>query len=134
MVLYESLDPIVRDLTNFRALLEVACDDLADAGMKTIDLKRKVDDAHDRTRSHRDRCRRATKELQTAEEDLNNSLGCLGDLVKDTASVAHALSCGVVDKDSNESKYLRETLDMIDEFQSRRGPETTEVILVERPQ
>ena len=44
---------IVRDLTNFRALLEVACHDLADAGMKTIDLKRKADDANDRTCSHR---------------------------------------------------------------------------------
>ena len=32
----EGLDDIVKDLTNFRALLEVACDDLADAGMKTI--------------------------------------------------------------------------------------------------
>ena len=94
----ESLDAIVRDLTNFGALLEVACDDLADAGTKTIDLKRKGGDAHDRTRSHRDRC--------SAEEELNNSLGCLGDLVKDTASATHTLSCGVPDRDSNEAKYL----------------------------
>ena len=50
------------------------------------------------------------------------------------------LSCEVPDRDSNEGKYLREPLDMIDEFQNRSswrespGQETTEVILVERPQ
>ena len=81
----ENLDVIVRDLTNFWALLEVACDDLADARMKTIGLKRKADDADDRTCSHRDRCRQATKELVSAEEELNTSFGWLGDLVKDTA-------------------------------------------------
>ena len=44
----------------------------------------------------------------SAEEELNNSLGCLGDLVKDTAGATHALSSGVPDRDSNEAKYLRE--------------------------
>ena len=59
-------ESLVRDLSNFRARLEVACDDLADAGMKTIDLQKKADDAHDGTCSHRDSCRRATEELETA--------------------------------------------------------------------
>ena len=67
----ESLGAIVRDLTNFRALLEVAFDDLADAGMKTTDMKRKADDAHDGTCSHR---------------ACSGSQQQLGDLVKDTAS------------------------------------------------
>ena len=84
----DGLDDIVKDLANFRAFLEAACDDLADACMKTTDLKRKADDAHDRTRSHRDWCRRA-KELTKAEEAINNTLGCFGDLVK---SATHALS------------------------------------------
>ena len=30
-----------------------------------------------------------------AEEVLNNSLGCLGDLVRDSAGATHALSCEV---------------------------------------
>ena len=60
----ENLDAVVRDLTNFGALLEVACDDLADAGTKTIDLKRKADDA--------------TKEHVSAEEELNDSSRVLG--------------------------------------------------------
>ena len=85
---------------------EVACDDLADAGMKTIDLTRKADDAHDRTWSHRDRCRRATKEFEKPEEVLNNNLKCSGNLVKDTTSATHALSCGVPDRDNNEMKYF----------------------------
>ena len=70
---------------------------LEDANKRTIELERKADDAHDRTRSHRERCRRATKDHVMAEEVLNNSLGCLCDLVKNTASATHALSCGVPD-------------------------------------
>ena len=133
----DSLDEIVKDLTNFRAFLKVACDDLADAGMKTIDLKRKADDAYDKTCSRRDRCRRATKELTKAEEV------CIGVLVKDTTSAPHALSCGVPDRDSIETKHFGEALEMIDAWQARcsrrssddhNGHETTEVVLVERPQ
>ena len=84
-----------------------------DGSRDFVYLKRKADDAHDRTRSHRERCRRATKQHVSAEEEMNNSSGYLGDLVKDTASAAHALSCGVPNRDSNGGKYLR------DAFQKR---------------
>ena len=67
----------------------------------TFDLKRKADDDHDRTRSVRDRCRRPTKDLVLAEVELNDSIGRLGQLVKETAGATHALSCG--DHDSNEA-------------------------------
>ena len=79
----------------------------------------------------------------TAEEILNNSLGCLSELVRDTTSDTNALSCGVPDRDSNKTKYLKETFEMINDWQascSRRsseshdGPSTAEVVLVERPQ
>ena len=53
-------------------------DDLADAGTKTTDVKMKADEANARTCSHRDRCLRATKEIVSVEEELNNSLGRLG--------------------------------------------------------
>ena len=111
--------------------------------MKTMDLKRKAYDAHDMTCSHRDWCRRATKELTKAEEALNDNLGCFGDLVKDTASSTYALSCGVPDRDNNETKYLGEAREMIDAWQARcsrrssdghDGHETTEVVSVARPQ
>ena len=74
-----------------------------------------------------------------AEEVLNSSLGCLDKLVRDTASATHALSCGVLDRDSNETKYLKEALEMINVWQARSsrrsseshgGPETAEVVLV----
>ena len=58
-----SLDIALREINNCWAFHDAACDDLAGAGTKTIDLKRKAHDAHDRTRSHRERFRRATKEL-----------------------------------------------------------------------
>ena len=38
-----------------------------------------------------------------AEEVPDKSVGCLGALVKDTASVTRALSCGVLDRDTNET-------------------------------
>ena len=138
----ESLEIPFRELKNCRTLHDAACDDLEDASKRTLEVKRKADDAHDRTRSHRERCRHATKDFTMAEEVLHNNLGCLRDLVKDTASATHALSCGVPDRDSDEAKYLREALEMIDEFQNRsslrssagrEGQETREVILVERP-
>ena len=76
----------------------------------------------------------------SAEEELNDSLGRLGQLVRDTAGATHALSCGVPDRGSNEAKSLQEAHDMIDDFQkrnSRRGSashRTMKVTLVERQQ
>ena len=58
------------ELNNRRDLHDAACRGLEDAGMKTIELKRKADEAFDQIRAHRDR--QATKEFETAEEDLND--------------------------------------------------------------
>ena len=136
----QSMDAAIRELNNCRALHDVACDELKEASQRTIELKRKADDAHDRTRSHRDRCRRATKEHVRAEEALNDDLGYLGLLVKDTANATHALSCGVPDMNGK----LGKALDLIDEWQARGSRrsleghddrEATEMVLVvERPQ
>ena len=41
------------------------------------------------------------------EEVLDNSLGCLGDLLKDTASATHALSSGVLDRDQRGEVLAR---------------------------
>ena len=79
-----------------------------------------------------DRCRRATAEFVTAEEDLNDCLGRVGRPIKDKGGATHALSCSVPDH-SNEVRSLQEALDMIEDFQ-RRGArrEMAEVIWVER--
>ena len=91
----ESLDSAFAELKEANRSLE-------DASTRTIETERKADDAHDRIRSHRDRCRRATKELKTAEEDLNDSLGRMGQLIKDTSWATDALSCGVPDRESKK--------------------------------
>ena len=93
----ESLDTVVKELNNCRALHGAACRDLEDVGTKTVEFKRKADDADHRNRSHKERCRRARKDQMMAEEVLNNSLGCLGCLVKYTAGATHALTSGVPD-------------------------------------
>ena len=54
----------------------------------------------------------ATKDHMLAE-DLNKRLGCLGDLVKDTAGATHALTCGVPDRESNDVRFLQEAIDII---------------------
>ena len=129
------------ELESSRECLDAACVDLKDASLRTTELKRKADDVQERSRSHRERCRRAAKDYVIAEEVLNNSLGCLATLVKDTASATHALSCGVPERDSNETKYLEEALEMFDDWQARcrsceshDGPDTAEMVLVERAQ
>ena len=95
-----------------RQVHDVVCRHLQAAGTRTFEMKRKADDALDRLPTHRDRCRRATRELETAEEDHNDSLGRLGQVIKDTAEATYALSCGVLDRDSSEARYLQEALDI----------------------
>ena len=106
------------------------------------ELKRKAEEAHTRTCLQRESMRRATSDHVKAEEVLNNG-GCLGTVAKDTAGATHAVTPGVPDRESNETPYVKEALDMINDWQSRccrrrseshDGQETTEEILVERPQ
>ena len=95
----ESHDMVLMDLKecmpkddDTREVLDVTRRSLEGARRRTIELKRKADDAQERTRSHKVRCRRATEDHMRAEEVLNNSLGCLCDLVRDIAGATHALS------------------------------------------
>ena len=97
------------------------CRGLEDVGEKTIELKRRRTMPMTGPDSRRDRCRRATEDLVSAEEELNDSLGRLGQLVTDTAGASHALSCGVPDRGSNEAKYLQEARDIIDDSQRRNS-------------
>ena len=130
----------LRQLSNTRReSLDIA--HLEDASQRTIGLKRNAHDAHDRSRSHRELCRRDRGPYE-GREGYQKKPGML-ELVRDTASATHALPYGVPDRDSNETKYFREALKMIDEWQARcsrcsseghDGPGTAEVVLLERPQ
>ena len=87
---------------------------------------RRHEDFRDETK--RGRCSRPYPDspgsMSTAEEDLRDSLGRMGQLVKDTI---------IPYLDSNEACYLQGALDMIEEFQWRgSSPGTTEITLVER--
>ena len=76
----------------------------------------KAEDAHTGTILHRDSLRRATRDQVKAEEVLNNSLGCFGTLVKDTAGATHALAYGVPDRESNETIHLKDALKVINDW------------------
>ena len=88
-------------------LHDVTCRDLQTADTRTIETKRKADDVHDRIRTGRDRRRRTTKKFETTEEDLNDSPGRMGQLIKEPARATHALSHDGPDRESNEIRYLR---------------------------
>ena len=75
--------------------------------------------------SHRERCRRATKQHTRSEAAVDHSLGCLGWFVKERAAATHALTCGVPDRESNEIKNLKEATELIDEWEKQVSQETT---------
>ena len=112
------------EVDDSREVHSMVCRDLQAADTRTFETKRNADDAHDQIRTHRDRCRRAVKEFETA--DLNDSLGRLGQLVKDTAGGHPRVS---------RTKPAVEALDLVEEFQrSGSGRGSTDIILVERQQ
>ena len=111
------------------------------ASQRTTDLKRKAAEAHEKTRSHRERCRRITNEHTRSEAAVNHSLGFLGWWVKETAAATHSLTCGVPDRESNEIRYLKEATELIEEWQkfiqwvpplNAQTSEHEEVVPVER--
>ena len=87
------------------------------ASQRTAELKRKATEAHEKTRSHRERCRRITNEHTRSEAAVNHSLGFLGWCVKETAAATHSLTCGVPDRESNEIRYLKQATELIEEWQ-----------------
>ena len=103
---------------------------------KTYELKRKATEAKENMISHRERTRRITIEHAKAEALVNNSLGTLGHAVRDAAAATHSLTCGLLDRESNEIKHLREATDLLETWHgqsaSRPPSEHSEVILIER--
>ena len=70
----ESLDVALVDMKesmtkvdDSREVHDVVWRDPQAAGTRAFEMKRNADDAQDQVRAHRDRCRRETKELETAE-------------------------------------------------------------------
>ena len=86
--------------------------------------RRRAESAHAHVHDHQDCCRRQSAVYATTMDNLNDGLGRIGELTRDTAGATHSLSCGTTDRDCDEAKYLQEALDL-----SRRGQKVT---LVER--
>ena len=103
-----NLNGAFREVNKCRVLHVETCADLKKVCQRTTELKREATNAHEKTRSHRERRRRATKEHTRSEAAVNHSLGCMGWFVKETAAATHSLTCGVPDRESNEIKYLKD--------------------------
>ena len=59
-------------------------------------------------------------------------LGCIRALVGDTAAATSALSCGTNDRDSNELKYLQESLRLVDSLLCWEARDDFEFVTAER--
>ena len=46
-----------------------------------------------------------SEKFEAAEHDLTERVGCIRELVGDTAAATSALSCGTNDRNSNELRY-----------------------------
>ena len=70
--------------------------------------------AHQRQQicDRRDQYHRLSEDCGSVEEDVNEELGCVRDLVRDTTAAIHALSCGKCDRDNNE--YLQGALELME--------------------
>ena len=130
-----------REVCNRRAAHEEICVDAKKALQRTFELKRKATEIHEDVAAHRERTRRITNEHDRAEGHVNAGIGSLGKALQAAAKATHSLTCGVLDRESNETKYLRETTELIEEWQYRllsgqsmSGPpsEHGEVILIEK--
>ena len=87
---------------------------------------------------NRERHRRAAIEQSKTESAVNQAMGYEGWYVKETASASHSLTCCILVRECDESKYLRKATDLVEEwqwsFQSRSTTsERSGLVLAERP-
>ena len=75
------------------------------------EARRRAESAHAHVHDHQDCCRRQSAVYATTMDNLNDGLGRIGELTRDTAGATHSLSCGTTDRDCDEAKYLQEALD-----------------------
>ena len=83
-----------REVNNWRALHVESYVDLKKSCQRTAELKCKVSDAHERIRTHRERCRRVAKEHTKFEAAVNSSLGCQGWFVEEKRLTSPTRLCG----------------------------------------
>ena len=84
-------DVLLRDVLPTAALRFVRDRDIH--GFEKLDSRglHQPGPCQEKSQSHRERCWRATKDHTRSGEDLNNPLGCLGELERNTAGATHAV-------------------------------------------
>ena len=131
----------LREVCNRRAAHEVICVDAKKALHRTFEIQRKATEIQEGVATRRERTRRITNEHARAEGHVNDGIGSLGRALQAAAKATHSLTCGVQDRESDETKYLREATELIEAWQhqllsgqpmSEPPSEHGEVILVER--
>ena len=60
-----------------------------------------------------------TNDHTRAEAAVNYSLGNLGCCVKETAAAIHSLTCGIPDRENNETQFLKQATELIEEWQKQ---------------
>ena len=75
-----------------------------------------------------ERFRRAVKEQSKSEAAVNHTLGCLGWYVRETANATHSLTCVVLDRERNETRYPHDAAELPEEWQwqIQSSPSTSE--------
>ena len=93
-----------REVCNRRAAHEEKIVDAKKALQRTLEVKRKATEIQEDVAIHRERTRRITNEHATAEGHVNDGTGSLGKALQAVARATHSLTCGVPDRESNETK------------------------------
>ena len=93
------------------------CVDAKKALQRTLEVKRKATEIQEDVAVHRERTGHITNEHARAEGHVNDAIGFLGKALQAAARATHSLTCGVRDRESNETKYLREPTELIEEWQ-----------------
>ena len=91
-----------REVSNRRAAHEELREEAEKVLQRTFEVKRKATEIQEDVVIHRERTRRIT-----------NTPGLKATNARDT----HSLTCGAPDRESNETKYLREATELIKEWQ-----------------
>ena len=104
-----------REVNSKRATHETTCVEARKAWQRTHDSKRKASEAQENL-CHRERTRRISNDHARTKAQVNDSLGTLGEAVRAAAQATHSLTCGVPDRESNETKYLRVATELIEDM------------------
>ena len=97
--------------------MKQVCAEVKKASQRTTDLKCKASEANEKTRSHRERSRIICNEHTRSGAAVNHSFGFFGWCEKETAAATHSLTCGVLDRENSEIRYLKQATEHIEEWQ-----------------